>query len=56
VPLRLPEMSSPGAPPDFRVAGQSDSVSCGNGINPIEDLSFLLSWTTRCANGSSPPE
>jgi hypothetical protein len=24
--------------------------------NPIKDLSFLLSWTTSCANGSSRPE
>jgi hypothetical protein len=25
-------------------------------ISPINDLSFLLSWTTSCANGSSRPE
>ena len=26
-------------------------TSCGHGINPIKDLSFLLSWTTSCTNG-----
>ena len=51
--------SAPDIGDNFRIVDQSDSISSGRYamvFTPIKHLSFLLSWTTSCANGSSRPE